>query len=115
MSGRKKDFPNNWQRYKDAPDDMFMDHTFDEIMNYKIGGWQLPSSVHCIIREEHILTGKIKEYVYQRPHAAENKVRQLLERPEIEFTVCTPDQIHFVSQLPSDDDYENDNDEQKDS
>ena len=56
MSGRKKDFPNNWKRYKDAPDDMFMNHTFDEIMDYKIGVWQLPSSIHCIIREEHFLT-----------------------------------------------------------
>ena len=108
MSG-KKYYPNNWQRYKDAPDDMFMNHTFDEIMEYKIGGWQLPSSVHCIIREEHIVTGKVKEYVYQRSYAAENKVKQLLERPEIEFTVCTPDQIHFVSQLPIDD--EDDTDE----
>ena len=78
-------------------------------MEYKIGGWQLPSSVHCIIREEHIVTGKVKEYVYQRSYAAENKVKQLLERPEIEFTVCTPDQIHFVSQLPIDD--EDDTDE----
>tara|TARA_Y100000401_G_scaffold2003_1_gene1460 strand:- start:247 stop:591 length:345 start_codon:yes stop_codon:yes gene_type:complete len=114
MSG-KKYFPNNWQQYKDAPDDMFMNHTFDEIMNYKIGGWQLPSSVNCIIREEHIITGKVKEYVYQRSHAAESKVKQLLQRDDIEFTVCTPDQIHFVSQLTTDDDYEDDNDEQKDS
>jgi hypothetical protein len=113
MSGRKY-FPNNWQRYKDAPDEMFMTHTYEEIMDYKIGGWSLPSNINCIIREEHVLTGRVKEYVYQRSHAAENKIKQLLERDDIEFTICTPENIHYVSQLPLDD-YDFDDDERQNS
>ena len=110
MSG-KNYFPNNWQKYKDVPDDFFMPHTYDEIMHFKISAWELPSNVCCVIRESDLESKKVKEYVYQRRAAAEKKVKQLMNKDGIEFTVCTPDQIHFVS--PHDiDEYE---DEQEDS
>ena len=106
MSG-KKYFPNNWQKWKDAPEDIFMTHTFDEIMDLKIGAWELPSNVCCVIRESNLDTKKVKEYVYQRHSAAEKKVSQLMKKDGIEFTVCTPEQIHFVSHLDIED-YEDD-------
>ena len=99
MSGKRKYYPNNWQKYKDAPDDMFFKHTFIEIMDHKIGGWELPSNIACMIREENIHTRKVKEHVYVRPHAAENKVEQLMRKDDVEFTVCTPETIHFISNL----------------
>ena len=99
--GKNKYFPNNWQRYKNAPDEMFMNHTFDEIMTFKVAGWELPHNVFCIIREKNLKTKKIKEYIYQKGWAAEKKIDQLMIKDDIEFTVCTPDQIHFVSPLES--------------
>jgi hypothetical protein len=45
-----RDFPNNWDLYKEAPDDAFVEHSYDEIMEWKVLGWELPSSVCCIIR-----------------------------------------------------------------
>ena len=107
MSG-KPYYPNNWEAYKAAPDEAFVPHTFEELMSWKVAGWELPSSVCCIIRAE--TKGKVKEYVYQRKSAAESKVKQLMKKDGIEFTVCTPEQIHFVSQLDIED-YE---DEQED-
>lgn len=109
MSG-KKYFPNNWQKFKDAPDELFLPHTYAEIMDFKIAAWELPSNVCCVIRESDLETKKVKEYVYQRKSAAESKVKQLMKKDGIEFTVCTPEQIHFVSQLDIED-YE---DEQED-
>ena len=44
--------------------------------------------------------------MYQRTHAAERKVQQLLDTDGIEFTVCTSSQIHFVSPHDFDDDNE---------
>ena len=76
MSG-KPYYPNNWEAYKDAPDDAFESHTFEEIMSWKVAGWELPSSVCCIIR-------------------AENKVKSLMAEGA-EFTVCTDSAIHFIS------------------
>jgi len=113
MSGRKY-FPNNWQKFKDAPDEMFVPHMFVEVMDWKVAAWELPSNVCCMIREENLETKKVKEYVYQRHAAAEKKVAQLMKKDGIEFTVCTPEQIHFVSQLDIED-YEENDDEQEDS
>jgi hypothetical protein len=114
MSGKKKKyFPNNWQKFKDAPDELFVPHTFVEVMDLKVAAWELPSNVCCMIREENIQTKKVKEYVYQKAYAAENKVAQLMDTEGIEFTVCTPEQIHFVSQLDIED-YEDNEDEEED-
>jgi hypothetical protein len=113
MSGRKY-FPNNWQKFKDAPDEMFVPHMFVEVMDWKVAAWELPSNICCMIREENLETKKVKEYVYQRRGAAEKKVAQLMKKDGIEFTVCTPEQIHFVSQLDIED-YEEDYDEQEDA
>ncbi len=106
MSGKRKEFPNNWKKFKDAPDEMFHRHTFDEIMDWRIAAWELPSNISCLIREADLETKKVTEHVYQRRGAAENKVQQLLNKEGVEFTVCTPETIHFVSDLPIDD-YEN--------
>ena len=92
MSG-KRYYPNNWEAYKDAPDEMFEPHTFEEVMTWKVAGWELPSSVCCIIRAK--TKDKVKEFVYQKQHAAENKVKSL-KADGVEFTVCTDQVIHFV-------------------
>jgi len=41
-------------------------------------------------------TGKVKEIVYQRDHAAEEKMRRLMRTPDIEVTVCNHDSIHHI-------------------
>ena len=91
MSG--KYYPNNWQEYKDAPDEMFEPHTFEEIMSWKVAGWELPSSVCCIIRAE--TKGKVKEFVYQKQHAAENKVKSLMAEVQSLLSVLIQQSILF--------------------
>ena len=104
MSG--KYYPNNWQEYKDSPDEFFEPHTFEEVMSWKVAGWELPSSICCIIRA-NTHKGKIKEFVYQKRSAAEAKVQALMHEG-VEFTVCTDEAIHFVS--PNAEDYDTDYD-----
>ena len=105
MSGKKKPyFPNNWKMFKDAPDEAFMTHTFEEIMDWKVAGWELPADVACIIRATNLRTYKTKEYVYKRQHAAENKVRDLIDEQTHEFTVCTHESLHYVGPNPPDED-----------
>ena len=94
MNG-KKYYPNNWQEYKDAPDGMFERHTFEEVMSWKVAGWELPSSHCCIIRTT-TPKGKVKEFAYQKRSAAEAKVQALMHEGA-EFTVCTDEAIHFIS------------------
>jgi adenosine deaminase len=45
--------------------------------------------------------GRIKEYVYQKQHAAENRIKQLMDEGA-EFTVCTEDQLRHVSPITTD-------------
>lgn len=102
MSG-KQYYPNNWESYYEAPDDMFERHTFEEVMTWKVANWELPSSVCCIIRVSDCKTGKVNEHVYQRRSAAETKVAQLMRTPDIEFTVCDHERIHHLTMKDSDD------------
>jgi hypothetical protein len=100
----KKDYlPNNWQEYKDAPDEMFIPHTFEELMDWKVANWELPSSVCCIIRVSDLKTKKVKEYVYQKRGAAEQKVSILMNTPDIEFTVVDHAKIHHLAPVDDND------------
>lgn len=97
MSGKRKEyFPNNWEEYYKADDSDFIPHTFEELMSWKVAGWELPSSVCCVIRVTDIETKKVTEHVYQKHGAAQNKVNQLINTPNIEFTVVDHDSIHHL-------------------
>ncbi len=89
-------YPNNWEKYKEAPESLFIDHTYDELMEWKVSNWELPSSVFCIIRATNTNTKKIKEYVYQRRSAAEKRIRRLLNTGGYEVSICTDEAIHHL-------------------
>jgi HD-like signal output (HDOD) protein len=97
---KKEYFPNNWQEYKDADDDNFIPHTFEELMSWKVQGWELPSSICCVIRITDLNTKKVKELVYQQRTAAQRKVQELMHKDDIEFTVCDHESIHHLSPNP---------------
>jgi len=88
--------PNNWQQYKDAADDNFIPHTFEELMSWKANSWELPSSVCCVIRVTDIKTKKVTEHVYQKRSAAQQRVNALINTPNIEFTVVDHEAIHHL-------------------
>tara|TARA_R100000458_G_C8218177_1_gene203419 strand:+ start:146 stop:484 length:339 start_codon:yes stop_codon:yes gene_type:complete len=100
MSKKKKKkpyFPNNWDAIADAPSKWFHPIPFDEFMDWKIGGYELPSSINCIIRETRIDTGEVTEYVYQTAGRARNKAVQIMDEGVSEFVVCTHEELHYVS------------------
>ena len=88
--------PNNWKELSRVPASFFESITFDEFMDWKVAGWALPSSVSCILRVTDVNTKKVKEYTYQRRHAAEKKVKQLMEYSDKEFIICDSDNIHVL-------------------
>ena len=93
MSG--KYYPNNWEAWQEMPEDFLTTPTWEEFEDWKLRGWEIPSSVCCIIRA-HTTKGKIKEYVYQKQYAAEERIRNLMTQG-VEFTVVTEDQIRHVT------------------
>ena len=97
MPKKKPYFHNNVKALMDVPAECFDSIPFDEFMDWKIGGWELPSTCNYLIREQNIKTGKVKEYVYQKPSAARKKLEQRMESGDCEFIVADHDTVHFLT------------------
>ena len=108
MTRKKPYAPNNWQAFKDAPDSLFERHTFEEVMEWKVAGWELPSSVHCIIRTTNVDTKKVKEYHYKRDSAAKALVKRIMKEGRHEFTICDSESIHHLYPEYKDDEIDED-------
>tara|TARA_Y100001963_G_C6701792_1_gene409835 strand:- start:731 stop:1063 length:333 start_codon:yes stop_codon:yes gene_type:complete len=96
MGKRKKYFPNNWEALSNAPPECFDSIPFDEFMDWKICGWEIKPGISCIIREKNYITGKVKEYSYQRIAAAQKKTQKIMDAKQSEFIVCTADNVHLM-------------------
>ena len=94
MSGKKKYYPNNVSRIQKVPDSMFETHEFEELMEWRVCSWQLPSNIACIIRCDNKKTGKVKEFSYQQHASATKKIEKLLADPDNSVTIATEDSLH---------------------
>ena len=93
MSKKKPYFHNNWKEYKDADDSFFFSHTFDEFMDWKMMGWEIPTSIAAIVREQNLKTGEVKEYIYNTISGANKRCKRIMRESKSEFLVCTHDDI----------------------
>ncbi len=93
MAKKKGYFPNNWQAFKDQPDDFYHAIPYDDFMDWKMSGWELPSSVDCIIREQDLETLEVKEYVYNTVNGGRKRAAKIMKEGKSEFLVCTHDDI----------------------
>ena len=93
----KKDFPNNFDKYRKIPADKFKTLEFEEFMDWKVAGWELPGSVACIIRVDNSRTNKVQEFVYRRIGDAVKRTQKLMEDEDNTITVCNPDEITSIS------------------
>ena len=93
----KKDFPNNFDKYQKIPSERFKEIEYEEFMDWKVGGWELPGSVTCIIRADNMRTNKVTEYVYQRHGDAVKRIDKLMNDLDNVITICDSDEIHLIS------------------
>ena len=93
MPKKKPYFPNNWKMIKDSPPKWFGTLDYDEFMDWKIAGWEIPSSVAAIIREQDLESGKVKEYVYSTIAGANKRALKIMKNSKSEFTVATHDDL----------------------
>ncbi len=96
MAKKKEYFPNNWEAFKEAPAEYFESLPFEQFMDWKVAGWEVPSSVVCLLREEDHETGKITEYVYSREHAAKKKVNAIMNRGVSTITAISGGTMHHL-------------------
>tara|TARA_R100001530_G_scaffold94913_2_gene65912 strand:+ start:167 stop:514 length:348 start_codon:yes stop_codon:yes gene_type:complete len=107
MPKKKPYYPNNWAKLKDVPSEYFDDISFEEFMDWKIAGWELPSSIDCIIREENLETGKIKEHVYRKAAAAKKRIEKMMDSCESSFILVSHESIHHLYPKGVEEPYEN--------
>ena len=93
----KKDFPNNFNKYQKIPAERFKEVGYEDFMEWKVQGWELPDSVTCIIRADNMRTNKVQEYVYQRHGDAVKRIDKLMEDLDNVITICDNDEIHLIS------------------
>ena len=103
---KKKYFPNNYDAVAGCPAEWFHPIPYDEFMDWKIHGYEIPSSINCIIREKRTDTGEVTEYVYQTAGHGKRKAEQIMSEGVSELTVCTEDAVHhlYPQQVPVYDD-----------
>lgn len=96
-------FPNNWNEYKECDDDMFIPHTYEDLMDWKVANWELPSSIVCMIRITNVHTKKTKEHIYQSKAAAKKKLKEVCDDPNVEAVICDHEAIHFLTPVSNHD------------
>ena len=97
-------FPNNWEAIKGAPDEYFEPCTWEDFEEWKLCGWDLPSSVSCIIRAQHNKTGKVREHTYKQAKRAKKRLMKYIEEGDYTILVCDHSTIHQLQQQETDDD-----------
>ena len=92
----KSYYPNNFDAIASAPDELFESCTYEEFFDWRLTAWQIPSSIECIIRAEHLETGKITEHVYMKASAAKNRLIKYMQGGKHRVTVADHEFISLV-------------------
>ena len=103
MANRRKRryLPNHWGAIKDTPSSFFPPMPYIQLMDWKVAGWILPSSVECILRIKNLDTLLVTEHTYLNRGYAERKVQKLISQGgAYEFTVVDHDEIHSLYPEP---------------
>jgi len=74
-----KYFPNNIKAIQEAPDFCFLPLAYDEFMEWKINGYELPESVFCLMRIRNYETQLIEEKYYNTRHYAKKRLAKCIE------------------------------------
>ena len=93
---KRKYYPNKWKQVKAAPASCFESIDFDLFMDWKMGGYELPEGVVCLLRERNLKTNKISEYTYQQMSAAKRRTNKILAHGDSELTICTHSQVAHI-------------------
>ena len=93
---RNKYFPNNVRAIQEAPDNIFKPIPFDEFINWKVHGYELPESVFCLMRIKDTNTGNIEERYYNTVHHAKKRLSKCIEDGK-EITMVSMDGVYHLS------------------
>ena len=76
---RRKYYPNNWDAIKQCPPNYFPAMPYEEFKDWKIFGYQLPSSHFGIVRVEDLQKNTIVEYTYKTEHHTKQRLMKEMQ------------------------------------
>lgn len=89
-----KYFANRWKDYKDAPEEFFIPHTYEDLMTWKVHNWQLKPGIEGVLRVRNLKTNKVKEYTYKQHASLQKKFVNLLHSDnDLEITISTNEDV----------------------
>ena len=95
MSNRKY-YPNKVKQIQALPSKHFESIDFEDLMDWKLGGYELPEGVVCLLRERNFKTNRVSEYTYQQMSAAKRRTHKILKQGDSELTICTHTQVAHI-------------------
>jgi len=93
---KRKYYPNKWKQVKAIPSENFESIEFMDLMDWKLGGYELPEGVVCVLRERNLKTNKVSEYTYMQMSAAKRRTKKILAHGDSELTICTHSQVAHI-------------------
>ena len=96
---RRKYYPNNWDAIKQCPPNYFPAMAYDELKEWKIHGYQLPSSHFGIVRIEDKDTGKITEHTYKSEHNTKMRLKKEIGTNK-HITLATDEGVYHLIPNP---------------
>lgn len=105
-NSKKPYFPNNWEYIAAAPAEVFKPLPFEEFVEWRVHGWQIPEEHLCVIRVHNTKTGKIKERSYKQAKAANAFIKKIMQNPDNEITIADDEEITLLRAefIPEDED-----------
>ena len=96
MTNRKY-YPNRWKQIQNIPAQYFEDIDFEDFMDWKMGGYEIPDNVVCLIRDRNLKTNKVTEHVYKQSPAAHKLIKKLAHKGDSELTICTHNAVAHIA------------------
>ena len=95
MSNRKY-YPNKWKQIQNIPAKYFDNIDYEDFMDWKLGGYEIPDNVLCLVRDRNLKTNKVTEHVYKQSPAASKLIHKLAHKGDSEITVCTHNAVAHI-------------------
>jgi len=93
---KRKYYPNNWDAIKQCPSSYFPAMEYEEFKDWKIHGYQLPSSHYGIVRIENKDTGTIEEYTYKSEYHTKQRLKKEVGN-NCTITIATDEGVYHLS------------------
>ena len=98
---KRKYYPNNWDAIKQCPPHYFPAMEYEDFRDWKIFGYQLPSSHYALVRIDDRDKGTIEEYTYKTEHHTKQRLMKEMKGNK-HVTIATMDGVYHLLPNPLD-------------